>query len=160
MKKLSYIVILMALLVSACGKRSIVLTEDNIPEDIFYLENEIKPYTGTCLIYYKNTSVIKEEINFKNGILNGSHVSYYNNGKIKRQGYYLNGNLNGKWIGFDEKGQKIYEVEYKNDTLVGKFISWYSTGVIKEKGHYHNNKKTGEWLSYDESGMIVRKVML
>jgi antitoxin component YwqK of YwqJK toxin-antitoxin module len=160
MKNINYILILLAIFTVSCSKRSIVLTEDTLPEDIFYLDNEIKPYSGTCLIYYKNTESIKEEMNFKNGILSGSHVSYYLNGKIKRQGTYLNGDLNGKWTGFDEKGNKLYEVEYKNDTLIGKFISWYSTGVIREKGVYQNNSKTGEWLSYDESGMITRKVSL
>jgi antitoxin component YwqK of YwqJK toxin-antitoxin module len=160
MKNISYILILLALLTTSCSKRSIVLTEDNLPEDIFYLNNEIKPYSGTCVIYYKNTESIKEELNFKNGILNGSHVSYYITGQVKRKGSYLNGNLNGKWTGFDVKGNKLYEVEYKNDTLIGRFISWYSTGVIREKGVYHNNQKVGEWLSYDEAGMVIRKVLL
>lgn len=149
-----------ALGLTSCSQKNVVLTEDKIPEDIFYLENDLKPFTGTCTIYYRNTDAIKEIMNFKNGILNGSHVSYYKNGKIKRSGIYRNGNLNGKWTGYDPEGKKIYEVEYKNDTLIGRFISWYSTGVIREKGAYKNNQKVGEWLSYDEAGMIIKKVLL
>lgn len=160
MRNFIYIIIAVTFITTSCSKRNIVLTEDNIPEDIFYLDNEIKPYTGKCTIFYRNTESVKEEMNFRNGVLDGAHVSYYQNGQIKRTGSYANGNLNGKWVGFDAKGKKIYEVEYKNDTLIGKFISWYSTGVMREKGTYQNNRKIGEWLSFDESGMIIKKVLL
>jgi antitoxin component YwqK of YwqJK toxin-antitoxin module len=160
MKNIIYILIAITFSTSSCSKRNIVLTENNIPEDIFYLENDLKPYTGKCTIYYQGTESVKEIMNFKNGILNGLHISYYKNGQIKRTGSYENGYLDGKWTSYDPSGKKIYEVEYKNDTLIGRFISWYSTGVIREKGVYKDNQKVGEWLSYDESGMIVKKVLL
>jgi antitoxin component YwqK of YwqJK toxin-antitoxin module len=160
MKNILYILISLTFTVTSCTKRTIVITEDNIPEDIFYLENEIKPFSGECKIFYSNTENIKEVMTFKNGILNGKHISYYKNGQIKREGSYYNGNLNGKWVGYAPDGKKIFEVEYKNDTLIGKFISWYNTGVIHEKGSFNNNRMIGEWLSYDEAGMIIKKVVL
>lgn len=160
MKTIKILVLFLPLLNIACAKRDIILTEDQIPEDIFYLEDEIKPFTGRCLVFYHGTETIKEEMNFKNGILNGSHTSYHKNGTVKRVGQYLDGNFNGKWMGFDTEGNKTFEAEYKNDTLIGKFISWYSTGVIKQKGLYLNNKKIGEWICYDEAGMIIKRIIL
>lgn len=160
MNIIKYLILFLPILTIACSKQEIVLTEDQIPDDIFYLEDEIKPFTGTCLVYFHGTEKIKEEMNFRHGILDGAHISYYKNGEIKRVGYYREGNLNGKWEGFDAEGNKIYQVEYKNDTLIGRFISWYSTGVVKQKGAYNKNIKTGEWTSYDEAGMIIKKIIL
>jgi antitoxin component YwqK of YwqJK toxin-antitoxin module len=160
MKNIIFIITFITFITSSCSKRSIVLTEDTLPEDIFFLESELKPYTGKCTIYYINTEIIKDVICFKNGILNGEHKSYYKNGQLKRQGSYVNGNLNGKWIGYEIDGRKIYEVEYKNDTLVGRFFTWYSTGVIREKGSFRNNRKVDEWVLYDEAGMIISKTIL
>jgi antitoxin component YwqK of YwqJK toxin-antitoxin module len=155
-----YIIPLLAFLNISCSQRQIVITEDQVPDDIFYLQDEIHPYTGECVIYYKNTEHLKEVMTFKNGLLDGPRISYYIDGSIKCKGYYSNGNLDGKWRGYDKKGKMIYEVQYRNDTLIGKFISWYSTGVIKEKGKYEQNKKAGEWVSYDEAGMVLKKTNL
>ena len=157
MKKLFIILIFGPLLIISCSHRNIILTEDNIPEDIFYLDNQIKPYTGKCEVYYNNTDILKEVMHFKDGILSGWQISYYRNGQIKRTGSYVNGNLNGKWTGYDMQGKKMFEVIYTKDTLDGQYISWYSSGVIKEKGIYKCNKRIGEWLSYDESGMMKSK---
>lgn len=156
-KKYYIIILLITLLFSSCGERKVILTEDELPKDIFYLTDEIKPFTGKCLIYYTESDNLKEEISFKDGILNGEHRSFYPSGQLKRIGNYSEGYYNGTWISFDEKGNKLYEVEYKNDTLIGYFYSWYKTGIIKEKGNYMNNSRIGRWYSYDEAGMITKK---
>ncbi|MBN2484859.1 MAG: hypothetical protein JXB34_02685 [Bacteroidales bacterium] len=160
MKRFSYIFLTIAFFSASCSEKNFVITEDSIPSDIFYLENEIKPFTGKCTIYYRNTETIKETISFKKGVLNGEHTSYYKNGQVKRKGSYVNGCLHGKWTGYDMEGHKVFEAEYKNDTLVGRFITWYSSGVIREKGSYKNNHRVGEWHSFDEAGMTISKVIL
>ena len=160
MKRLNYILLILIVFYTSCSQKTIVLTEDELPDDIFYLKDEIYPFTGTCLVYFSNSEQIKEEMCFKNGLLDGRRTSYYRNGKVKRQGEYHKGDLNGKWTGFDNKGNKIYEINYKNDTLVGCFVSWYSTGIIEVKGNYYNNQKVGKWIHYDESGMILSSIDL
>jgi antitoxin component YwqK of YwqJK toxin-antitoxin module len=141
-------------------KKTVILSEDELPEDIFYLQDEIKPFSGTCYIYFSGTEILKEELNFKEGVLHGSRVSYFKNGQVKREGSYENGRYQGIWRGFNLSGNQLFEVEYKQDTLTGKFISWHATGVIKEKGLYKNNTRIGEWIRYDEAGMITRKELL
>jgi uncharacterized protein len=145
---------------TSCTNKTVVLSEGELPEDIFYLADQIKPFTGKCYIYFSNSQNLKEELNFKNGILNGLRISYYNNGQIKRQGIYKDGRYNGIWKAYDESGTQVFEAEYKMDMLTGKYISWHKTGVIKEKGLYNNNTKVGEWVSYDEAGMFRNKLTL
>lgn len=156
MKHLIYIIIAVIGLAS-CSNSKVVVTETSLPEDIFYLDDEIKPYTGKAVIYYSGTNIIKEELTYKDGILNGKATSYYKSGEIKRKGEYYWGRYTGKWVSWYENGNRQYEVEYNNDTLCGNYISWYSTGVIEKKGSYTDNNRTGTWVEYDEAGMIVKK---
>lgn len=160
MKHNYLIILLLAVLGVSCSKNEVILTENELPEDIFYLQDEIKPFSGTCLIYYTNTEILKEEFHFKDGVLDGARISFYKNGQIKREGNYISGLYNGTWKVYDEKGNQTMELEYKNDSLYGNFISWHETGVICEKGEYCNNIRKGEWVSYDEAGMIINKSVL
>ena len=155
-----FIIILLAVLSMSCSNKTVILTEGNLPEDIFYLQDEIKPFSGKCYIYFHNSELIKEELNFKDGILHGLRVSYFKNGQIKRQGFYNIGKYNGTWKGFNELGSQIFEAEYNKDTLNGQFISWYRFGVIKEKGSYNKNARVGAWILYDEAGMILKQTIL
>ncbi len=155
-----YSTIFLCIFMLACSENEIILTENDLPEDMFYLKDDIRPFSGTCIIYYHGTKLIKERMHFKNGILEGLHTSYYKNGQIKRTGTYLQGNLHGTWTSFDLEGNKIYEVTYENDTLIGSFYSWYNTGVLKEKGCFLKNRRNGEWVQYDEAGMILLKEVL
>ena len=116
--------------------------------------------TGRGNIDKNLLTILKEEMRFRKGILDGMHISYHRNGNIKRKGSYTEGKLHGIWVGFDETGNKTYEVEYRNDTLIGRYISWYTTGVIRQKGEYQNNQAVGEWTNFDESGMILNKILL
>jgi antitoxin component YwqK of YwqJK toxin-antitoxin module len=155
MKSFFYIIFLCLFFVS-CTQKTIVLTEDQLPQDVFYQKDALKRFNGSCLIYYTGTKNIKEEMCFDNGILNGTYISYYKKGTIKRKGNYKNGYLNGPWVMFDEKGTQLYEVEYKKDTLSGNYKIWYSTGVPKVTGLYYQNKKSGKWNYYDETGSIIK----
>jgi antitoxin component YwqK of YwqJK toxin-antitoxin module len=156
MRKIVYYITTL-LIFSSCSYSGIVISENELPEEVFYLADQIKPYTGKCVMYYNNTEIIKQEMRFKNGKLNGTLISYYKNGNINRKGEFVKGLYNGKWEQWDENGEKMYEVHYKNDTLCGNFMIWYPTGVLKQKGIYAENSKCGLWTEYDEAGMIIKK---
>jgi len=145
MNKLVYYLIILFFFAS-CSHSRIVITENELPEEIFYLPDQIKPYTGRCIMHYNNTEIIKQEMVFRNGKLNGEFIAYYK------------GKYNGKWEQWAENGKKLYEVHYKNDTLSGDFMVWYSTGVLKQKGVYAENTRSGQWIEYDEAGMIIKKM--
>ncbi len=140
----------------SCSTKPVVLTEDNLPENLLYLPNKIKPYTGKAIIYFSNSDIVKEEMNFKRGVLHGERIRYYKNGEIKLKGSYREGNFDGKWIANMPQGERAYEVVYKNDTLEGDFVSWYKTGVMKEKTEFSKNIVVGEALCFDEAGMRLK----
>lgn len=154
MKQLTYIIIALIGFTS-CSNSKVIVTEADLPEEIFYLDNEIKPYTGKATIYYPGTDVVKEILTYKKGIMHGETTSYFRNGNIKRRGYYSMGRLTGKWESWYENGKKEYEVEYSNDSLSGICITWYNTGVMEKKGFFANNLRSGAWIEYDTAGMII-----
>ncbi len=156
MFKFTYTGIILLFFLTSCTDRIITINEDDLPEDIFYYEEEIKPYSGICRIMYESGAV-KEELSFENGILQGPGLSYYPDSTLKRSGFYVNGYLQGKWQYFNKEGKKIMEIHFSNDTMDGYYVSWYCTGVIKEKGIYKKNKRVGEWIFYDEAGMITEQ---
>jgi antitoxin component YwqK of YwqJK toxin-antitoxin module len=157
MKNALYILLMIAGL-SACTNSKVILTDDNVPEDTFYLPDEVRPFTGQCIIYYAGTESVKERMTFKKGILDGTTTSYYPNGEVKVRGEYKSGKLHGKWESWYAGGKKKFEVNYVNDTLTGNYVMWYDTGVMKEKGLYAENMRFGAWVEYDEAGMIVKKL--
>ncbi len=145
---------------SSCTNRRVVITDAEIPEEVFFLKEDIKPYSGTCVTYYYNTENVKEEMRFVDGILHGASVSYYPDGSVKRKGSYNNGKMEGKWESWYPNGTQSYVACFANDSLSGNYTAWYDTGVMKEKGHYEKNLRQGEWIRYDQSGMITLQEVL
>lgn len=107
-----------ALLLTSCKENVIVITENDIPDDILYEQDNIKPYSGVCYIYFSGTEKIKEEFTYKSGILDGVRRSYYSNGQVKMEGAYQKGNMHGSWKKYTEGGELIFDVCYKEDNLV------------------------------------------
>lgn len=142
---------------TCCSDSGVVIKDTDLPEDLFYLEDDIQPYSGICRIYYPGTEKVKMELSYEKGILDGPYTWYYPDGTIKISGVYQNGKWNGRWRRHDSAGKKLYEVHYKNDSLDGMYVTWYGSGVIKEKGFYSMNKKAGHWMQYDPSGMVLEE---
>lgn len=153
------IFILMAFFVlTSCKQGSIIISEEDLTEDIFYIDDHITPYTGKCQIIYRKLDQPKDVMTFRNGLLNGEAISYYENGCIKRKGAYKDGYISGKWEFFNENGKKEFEATYMNDTMNGKYISFFQNGKIKEEGIYRFNKKTGIWKHFNVQGNLVEKI--
>jgi len=142
---MKFILVPIILLLSSCAKE-IIISEDEIRLDVFYAENDHRPFTGICRICYPGTEIIKEEFRYKKGRLNGEFLSYYKNGEIKRKGTYSEGMLSGTLLSWDEQGNLILEANFVNDTLEGHYMTRYSNGDIKESGNYSENKRTGDWI--------------
>jgi antitoxin component YwqK of YwqJK toxin-antitoxin module len=156
--KTSIYILIILLGLSSCSKSKVILTEDQVPEDAFYLPDDVHPFTGKCIIYYTGTETVKEQMSFKKGILNGATMAYYPNGEIKVRGEYKNGKLYGRWESWYVGGKKKYEENYINDTLNGAYMQGYEKGVMKEKGLYAENMRSGAWVEFDEAGMIMKKL--
>lgn len=152
MKFCLFIVVILSI---CCSRESVTVSEDDLTGDILYIKGSYRPFSGRCKVLYNNSSIIKEQFTFRNGILNGESIAWYRNGNLRRKGCYTNGHISGKWIFWDEEGHKTVEANYKFDSLDGFYVSLYPNGTIKEKGHFDSNRQTGKWLYYDENGRLL-----
>ena len=155
MKNLVVILIILSATLCSCTRSPLVISDTELPEEVFYLPDRLKPYTGECIIYHAHAQVVKEKMYFRNGILEGEASTYYADGTLKRRGHFLSGRMHGKWESWYRNGMKRYIATYMNDTLSGEYYEWYDSGVMKEKGLYAQNTRSGEWIAFDEAGMVI-----
>lgn len=101
----------------ACSHR-VVVTEEEIMPDIFYVYGSYGPFTGKCSVIARKGSQVLEEFTYKQGRLHGEAQIWYGNGKMKRRGSFQNGKLSGKWEYWDENGRMICETTYQDDALI------------------------------------------
>ena len=151
-----HILIVTLFLVASCGK-VVYISESELDTDLFFLESSSKPYTGTCIVNYTGTKLVKHKMEFKDGYLEGESTSFFRSGNMKWRGTYSKGLLNGNWEYWDEEGNKTCEMNYINDTVEGNFIGWHTNGKIMETGTFISNHKTGTWKEYDMTGKLIAK---
>ncbi len=149
-----YIVIITCLFFIACSKK-IIITEEELKQDMMYLKNDVRPFSGTCNILFNDTNLIKEQFNFKNGALDGVYCSYFRHGDLKWRGEYKEGKMSGKWEFWGEDGRKFSETYFDNDIYDGSYTSWYPNGQIKETGLYADNRRTGKWTVFNVNGKVI-----
>jgi antitoxin component YwqK of YwqJK toxin-antitoxin module len=151
-------IFLAMLVLISCGKE-VIITEEEIQPDMFYVHNDVNPFTGTCKVVFSDTGLLKEKFQFRSGILEGEAIAYYRNGNLRWKGHYKNGYCTGKWEYWNQSGNKVIEANYSNDTLTGPYCSWYSNGLMKERGQFSQNSRTGKWFIYNETGQVVSETI-
>lgn len=85
-----------------------------------YLRNHINMYTDlekTVKYYYDNGNV-KEELNYKDGKLDGIARYYFESGALQEERHYKNGLKNGNTERYSEKGALWATITYKDDKPV------------------------------------------
>ncbi len=92
---------------------------------------------------HKRKSVLVQEMNYTEGLLNGDYCVYNLKGEILTTYYdtYYRKDMKGK-IKFTE-GTGMY------------MDFFYDTGSLKETGQYEKGKKQGIWRLYDREGNII-----
>lgn len=103
-------------------------------DNIYYLVNDTKPYTGNCFAYYES-------------------------GERGLKGSFNNGLKDGKWIYWYKNGQKKLEVNYVNGQKHGTWKYWYSNGVIKMETNYNYGKMVGVNKWYYENGQLKKEAL-
>jgi antitoxin component YwqK of YwqJK toxin-antitoxin module len=111
-----FIAILLLTTFACSGK--VVITEEQISPDIFYVDGSYGPFTGKCSVVSETGSLVLEEFTYKEGLLQGEAQIWYSNGKMKRRGSFQNGKLSGKWEYWDQKGNMLCETIYRDDKLI------------------------------------------
>jgi uncharacterized protein len=151
---MKWFLFVLTILIASCSSK-VTVTEDEIGSDVFYCKGSYRPYTGKCTVLFNNSTAVKEEFTFKNGILNGKAITWYKNGKIRQQGCYQDGLISGNWEFWDSNGNKILNAHYTQNFLDGPYTSLFPNGKIREKGQFSANKRTGAWVFYTMDGQIV-----
>ena len=103
-----------------------VETDAQIRNNIVYLPNETKPFTGNNLCKYENGQ-IKSEGNYKDGKPDGKVIDWYENGQIEAEGNYKDGKLDGKATYWHENGKIKGKVTFKD----GKCISGDCSSIFE-----------------------------
>lgn len=100
-------------------------------------------------ISYDSNGKKMSEANYKEGKIEGKQTSYFQNGKIEEETFYKNGLKEGAWLTYNKEGKKIREENYKNDQKEGKWIKILKTPqqntTSKVIEFYKNNDPTGTW---------------
>ncbi len=155
--------------------------------DIWYLQNQSTPYSGSFIDYYLNGKKegegtllngrlkgkrlmyhleggISDIIHYENGIENGIEQRFYKNGALKQKGEFKSGVEVGIWEMYHPNGQLQQRTTFVNGKMDGESISYYSTGEIKGRNIYkqgvYQKDKTIEKLFtlYNESQTLYKEL--
>jgi uncharacterized protein len=117
-------------------------TMQQILEDAFIAKlSGIAEYKNEKEIWWKESN-LKFTIEFLNdSVSNVILRSYYYTGIKREETNYKNGKVNGKHISWYQNGQKFMETNYKNDKMHGKRTIWFGNGIIESSEDYINGIK-------------------
>ncbi len=131
---------------------------------------------GLWVEYYKDSPVVKSEINFVNGKPVGTFRKYYENGKLKANlvfdtdsrkvsailyddkgnrvsmGYYYDQKKDSTWQYFISDSILFLSEKYNEGTLNGAVRIYYWNGNILEEKNYKDGVLDGVWRRYYYSG--------
>ncbi len=114
-----------------------------------------KKREGVWLSFKRESGVIIDEEDYKNGMLNGVKTSYYADGKILQKQWFKNNLADGKKIMYTPNGNVISEYNFKDGKSDGTFVEYDKKGHVSFSGRYKMNKPQGVWRYY-EDGQLVR----
>ncbi len=107
-------------------------------EEVAYLPNEKKPFTGVAKKKYENGQKLSET-NYKDGRVDGLLTAWYENGNKELEQTYKDGKLNGPYISsWYANGQKEEENNWKDGKLHGKWTVWFENGKINSEAIYRD----------------------
>ena len=122
------------------------------PDGKYYQSGKL--YTG---LYVENDDKgVKLAIHkLKDGIEDGTKMTYFPSGKAKEHQEYKAGKKTGVWMTWNEKGIKISECHYLDDVLNGSFLTWYDDGKAKSECTYEKGVKKGNCKEWDATGKLI-----
>jgi len=94
---------------------------------------------GLKTFWYKNGEM-KNQVNLKNGKMDGLFKGWYENGNKKLEKNFKDGKRDGSSVMWYENGQKMEEIMYKNDQKDGLETQWHENGNKKIEVNVINDK--------------------
>ena len=107
---------------------------------------------------HRNSGLLKEKGNYKNGNLDGDWQDYYENGQERTKGNYIEGIPFGLWEYFTEEGLLRRKTTYnKKGSEEGYFENYHMNGKIRSRGFYKNQQYDGLWELFYQNGQISQR---
>ncbi|MBM3160480.1 MAG: toxin-antitoxin system YwqK family antitoxin [Bacteroidetes bacterium] len=123
-----------------------ILFENNEKSDTISLENyKNGKQDGIQLEFYENSKRAKV-VNYRNGLLHGSHQMFDENGRIELNFFYKNGQKHGKWNIFYPDGKEARVEEWSEGLKNGEFKTYDVFGKIISQASYTKNLPEGKHL--------------
>ena len=84
---------------------------------IAYVQGEQTPFTGTVEVKFNNGKV-QGLLEVKNGLLDGTGITYYPSGKVQIEASFKDNKLDGISREYDETGKIIDQTEFKDNKQI------------------------------------------
>ena len=136
----------------------IVLVRYYTSMGIFLSEGNMKgkKRMGSWSSYERNTGVLIEKEEYKNGMLNGTKTSFYEDGKVIQTQEYRNNLQHGKKLMYAPNGKLTSEYAFVKGKTNGLFAEYDKSGKKSLTGKYKMDKPQGVWKYY-KNGKLVKK---
>lgn len=116
-----------------------------------------KLFEGEWKYYHQASPTVMTIENYSKGKLNGLRPVFYPNGKIAEEMNYKDGLKEGSYKRYAENGNVLELLYYKNNEYNGDAIFNNSDGIVASKGKFVNGKKSGNWQFF-EKGKLVKEI--
>ncbi|MFW5887103.1 MAG: toxin-antitoxin system YwqK family antitoxin [Bacteroidota bacterium] len=122
----------------------------------FYYDENSKLFNGSYKEYIdEDSSSLKRNLHFKDGLLEGISKIYHPNGNIKEVRSYKKGKKHGTWITYSADGSKTAIANYANGKKNGIWHIWDENGTLRYEMQYLDGEKTGTWSMYNKKGKLL-----
>jgi len=144
-------------------------TDAQIRNDLYYLPNTTKPFTGNILCEFikrSNYEVISATGKVKKGKLFSQTITWYDKDRkiyrvLDTTKFSKTNNLplSGKESTFYENGQIKTEENFKDGKLYGLQTEWYENGQKAAEGYAKDDALEGKATYWNESGQIDKEAI-
>ena len=108
---------------------------------------------GVCRWYYRNGKP-EMEVTYSMDKLNGEATRWYENGNLEEKSYYKDNQYDGVVQEYNVFGTMVKLSTYENGVLNGLYYQWYDNGKQFMEGEYIDGMMHGSWLMYYQDGTI------
>lgn len=107
--------------------------------------------------YYWPGSKIKREVNYKQGIFDGSFIEYNTEGNVLQELNYTNGEKDGLWKYYYNDGTLLKTENWKKEVKEGEFKTFYIGGEVQILETYRKGLKEGKFMERYPDNSLKRE---
>lgn len=122
-------------------------------DGLYYQDGNL--YSGKYTLFFDNGAA-KQDLNIKDGKLNGEIIAYHENGTKKEVGQYENNLKFGLWSRYSAAGKLTATASYKNDKKDGQWVVYNENGAKLFQMEYKEGEKAGTWYQWDDKGELIK----